>query len=156
MTLGVKRSGEALRAAAGDLAHVWRAARFASGAPVFPGLLDGVMQEFLERVAEGLLLGLPPGEAWPSTRGVVRLPASNGAAVLAEEWRTARDVLLSACEALEVSGEAAEAVQKEIDAAARAIEPLLSGHGPAGVLVLRQLAGFRPRGGGGPRNGAPR
>ncbi len=147
MTLGVKRSGEALRVAAGDLARVWRATRYASNVPVFPGLLDGVMEEFLERVAEALLFGLPTGEAWSSTRGMVRLLSrEESAETLAEEWRLAREVLLAACEALELCSEAVEAVQAEIDAAVAGIEPLLSGEGPAKVVVVRQLAGFRRRG----------
>jgi hypothetical protein len=146
VTLGVRRSGEALRAAAGDLARVWRASRHAS-ATVFPGLLDGVMEEFLERVAEALLLEQPPEDAWPSTRGVVRLvPGQESAATLAEEWRLAADVLLSACDALEVSPEAAEAVRRAVETAGAGIEQLLAGSGPEGVLIVRQLAGFRRRG----------
>lgn len=156
MTLGVRRSGEALRAAAGDLARVWRATRYTSGAPEFPGLLDGVMEEFLERVAEALLLQQPPEGVWPATRGVVRLLRGEEAATtLAEEWRLASDVLLSACEALEVSPEAADAVRKAIETAAAGIEPLLAGKGPDGVVVLRQLGGFRRRGEP-PRSDAPR
>ncbi len=146
MTLGIRRSGEALRAAAADLARVWRATRYTSGAPVFPGLLDGVIERFLERVAEALLFGTAPEEAWRSSRGVVRLLRGEEAAVtLAEEWRLAADVLLSACEALEVSEDAFAAVRSAVETAASGIEPLLAGEGPAEVLVLHQLAGFRRR-----------
>ena len=147
MTLGPKRSGEVLRAASGDLLRVWRATRYTSGAPIFPGLLDGVMEEFLWRVAEALLHQEPPAGAWPSTRGVVRLvPGQVAAATLADEWRLAGDVLTAACEALGVSSEAAGLVRSAVESAAGAIEPLLGGKGPAGVLVLRQLGGFRRRG----------
>jgi len=156
VTLGIRRSGEALRAAAGDLARVWRATRYTSGAPEFPGLLDGIMDEFLERVAEALLLEQPPEGAWPSTRGVVRLlPGDRAAPALAAEWRLAADVLLSACEALEVAPEAAEAVRRAVETAAGGIEPLLAGAGPDGIVVVRELGGFRRRGGE-PRSDAPR
>ena len=147
MTLGVKRSGEALRAAAGDLARVWRASRYTGGAPVFPGLLDGVMEEFLERVAEALLLEQPPADVWRSTRGVVRLlPGGGSAPVIAEEWHLAADVLLSACEALEVAPEAAEGIRQAVETAAAGIEALLSGAGPEGIVLVQQLGGFRRRG----------
>ncbi len=155
MTLGVRRSGEVLRAAAGDLVRVWRATRYTSGAPAFPGLLDGVMEEFLERVAEALLLQQPPEGVWQATRGVVRLVRRDDAgAILAAEWRLADDVLASACEALEVAPEAAEAVGRAVDAAAAGVEPLLAGEVPPGVVVVRQLGGFTRRGGS--RSDAPR
>ncbi len=147
MTLGVKRSGEALRAAAGDLARVWRASHYTSGAPVFPGLLDGLMEEFLERVAEALLLEHPPQDVWRSTRGVVRLlPRGESAPALAAEWSLAADVLFSACEALEVSPAAAEAIRTAVETAAGGVQALISGGGPEGVVVVRQLGGFRRRG----------
>jgi len=148
VTLGLRRSGEALRAAAGDLARVWRATRYTSGAPVFPGLLDGVMEEFLERVAEALLLQQAPEEVWRAIRGVVRmLPPEEARAILAAEWQLAGDVLLSACEALEVAPEAAQVIRRAVDTAAAGMESLLAGDRPEGVVVVRQLAGFRRRGG---------
>lgn len=147
MTLGVRRSGEALRAAAGDLVRVWRATRYTTGAPVFPGLLDGVMEEFLERVAEALLLQQAPEDVWRATRGVVRLlPREDAAVLLAGEWSLARDVLVSACDALEVAPEAADVIGKAVDTAAAGMDLLLAGDRPEGVVVVRQLAGFRRRG----------
>ncbi len=148
MTLGVRRSGEVLRAAAGDLVRVWRATRYTSGAPEFPGLLDGVMEEFLERVAEALLLQQPAEGVWRSTRGVVRLVrGAQAGTILAAEWRLATDVLVSACDALEVAPEAAEVIRRAVEGAAAAVEPLLAGDAPPGVLVVRQLGGFTRRGG---------
>lgn len=147
MTLDLRRSGEALRAAAGDLVRVWRATRYTSGAPVFPGLLDGIMEEFLERVAEALLMGKRPEDVWPSTRGIVRVVSrKRSLSLLADEWRLAGDVLQSACDALEVAPEAAEAVRRAMASAVSGIDSLATGHGPEGVLTIRQLDGFRPRG----------
>ncbi len=147
MTLSVRRSGEALRAAAGDLVRFWRAARYSGGGPVFPGLLDGVIEEFLSRVAEALLLDGRPEDAWPSVRGVIRVPEpAQAAAVLADEWGLARQVLFSACDALEVPAEVASGVQRAVDAAMAGIGPVIAGAAPRGVVIVRQLAGFKPRG----------
>ncbi len=155
MMLTVRRSADALRIAAGDLARLWRVTRNAGGTNVFPGALDGVMEDFLERAADSLLPDRRAEDAWASTHGVVRLlPKGEAAAALADEWYLARAVLLSACEALEVAPEAVEAVHRAVDAAAAGVEPLLAGHGPGGVVAVHQLGGFRPRGDS--RNGGPR
>jgi hypothetical protein len=144
--LDARRSGEALRAAAGDLARVWRASRLGASGGVFPGVLDGVMEEFLERVAEALLLNEPPEQVWPATRGVVRLlPREQALQAMQTEWELASEVLLSACDALEVESASAERVLQAVETAAQGAEALLRGEGPAGVLSIHQLAGFRPR-----------
>ncbi len=144
--LSLRRSGEALRAAAGDLARVWRASRYPS-AIVFPGLLDSIIEELLERVAEALLLEQPPAEVWCSLHGVIRtIPGEDGPDLLAEEWRLAADVLLSACEALEVAPEAARGIREAVAAGVAGIPSLLAGSGPEGVVLVRQLGGFRRRG----------
>lgn len=146
MKLDVRRSGEALRAAAGDLARVWRASRFSAGLAVFPGALDGVMEEFMERVGEALLLEGAPQDVWSATRGPVRLlPGDRALPTLAAEWRLARAVLSSACEALAVEPTAAERVLRAVDDATAAAPALVEGRGPAGVLRVHQLGGFRPR-----------
>jgi hypothetical protein len=147
VTLDERRSGEALRTVAGDLARVWRASRFAGGAVEFPGLLDGVMEEFIERVGEALLLGTAPESVWPSTRGVVRiLPGDRTSATLSEEWRLVNEVLIAACLALEVADDATEKIRVAIETASRSVAPLLAHGGPAGVLLVHQLGGFHPRG----------
>jgi hypothetical protein len=146
LKLDARRSGEALRAAAGDLARIWRASRTNSTTSVFPGVLDGVMDEFLERVAEALLLGEPPEAAWPATRGVVRiLPRERAIDALQAEWELTSAVLLSACDALEVDPAAADLVQRAVEAAVQGSGALLASKGPKGILVVHQLAGFRPR-----------
>jgi len=147
VTLDDRRSGEALRTVAGDLARVWRASRFASGAVEFPGVLDGVMEEFIERTGEALLLGTAPEEVWSSTRGIVRiLPGGRATDTLSSEWRLVREVLIAACLALEVADDATEKVRVAVDTAASGVEKLVSHGGPAGVVTVHQLGGFRPRG----------
>lgn len=147
MTLDLRSSGEALCAVASDLVRVWRATRFTAGASVFPGVLDGVMEDFLGRVGDSLLQGAPPEEAWRATGGVVRvLPRGRSAPLLAAEWAFTRDVLLSACDALEVAPEAAEAAGRAVDAATAGVEQLLGGSAPERILRVHQLGGFRPRG----------
>ncbi len=153
--LDARRAGEALRAAAGDLARVWRASRYSAGMPVFPGALDGVMEEFLERVGEALLLADAPQDVWSATRGPVRILPGGAAETLAAEWHLARVVLSSACEALAVEASAAARVLAIVDQAAQAAPALVAGHGPAGVLRIHQLGGFRPRAPE-PRSGGPR
>ncbi len=50
-------------------------------------------------------------------------------------------------EALEVAPEAADAVRSAVDTASAAMEPLLAGDRPQGVVVVQQLGGFTRRGG---------
>lgn len=146
MTLGARRTGETLRAAAGDLARVWRASRLSAGTGVFPGALDGVIEEFLERVSEALFVEGAPQDPWAATSGVVRLlPGARALDVLAAEWRLARAVLSSACDALGVDPAIAARVVAMADAAAGRAAALGAGRGPAGVLLVRQLGGFRQR-----------
>lgn len=146
VNLDARRSGEALRAAAGDLTRIWRASRAATDTGLFPGVLDGIMEEFMERVAESLLLGQPPESVWPATRGVVRiLPSGKAIDTLQAEWEMATEVLLSACGALEVDPAAAELVLRALECAAQGSGELAVDKGPAGILVIHQLAGFRPR-----------
>jgi hypothetical protein len=144
--LDARRAGEALRSAAGDLARVWRASRFSAGLGVFPGAHDGVMEEFLERVGEALLLDDAPQDVWAATHGPVRvMPDGRALEMLLAEWRLARAVLSSACDALGVNAAATERVLKLADDAAAAAPALLAGQGPPGVLLVHQLGGFRPR-----------
>jgi hypothetical protein len=147
VTLDGQRTGEALRAAAGDLARVWRASRHVAGMGTFPGALDGVIEEFLERASESLFLAGAPQDPWAATRGTVRiLPGHRAREVIAGEWRLVRAVMASACDALGAEPEAALRVLKLVDDAAAAAPALVAGDGPAGILLVRQLGGFRPRG----------
>jgi hypothetical protein len=147
VTLDAHRAGEALRAAAGDLARVWRASRLSAEMGVFPGVLDGVIEEFLERVSEALFVDGAPQDPWEVTSGVVRLPpAPRALEVIAGEWRLARVVLASACDALGAEAAVAARVLAMVDRAAQDANELAGGRGPARIVAVRQLGGFRPRG----------
>jgi hypothetical protein len=156
MKLDARRGGEALRAAAGDLTRIWRASRFSADMAVFPGALDGVIEEFLERIGEALFVDGAPQDVWGATGGAVRLLADERALdLLIAEWRLARVVLASACDALAVEPVTAQRVLQAVDDAIAAAPALVAGRGPAGVLRIHQLGGFRLRA---PerRNGGPR
>lgn len=145
--LDARRSGEALRAAAGDLARVWRASRLAADMGVFPGALDGVIEEFLERVSEALFVDGAPQDPWAAISGVVRLPPGPRALEIVNgEWRLTRTVLASACDALGVEPEVSARVLAMVDRAAGTAPQLATGRGPAGIVAVRFLGGFRPRG----------
>lgn len=146
MKLDPRRSGEALRAAAGDLARVWRASRFSAGLSVFPGALDGIIEEFLERIGEALLLEDAPQDPWLATRGAVRLlPGARAQEMISAEWRLVRAVMVSACEALAVDPATTARVLKAVDDAAAGTPALLAREGPPGVLLVHQLGGYRLR-----------
>jgi hypothetical protein len=155
VNLDARRAGEALRAAAGDLVRLWRSTRRAAGETDLVGALDGVMEEFLERVAEALLQGTPPEEVWPRTGGVVRIPPGpGGAARIEAEWRLAGGVLTSAGQALQVSDDVAARLQRSVSAAIAALPFSPGGAGrPGEVLVVWTLPAVRRRSG--PRGGGP-
>jgi hypothetical protein len=153
VSLDVRRAGEALRAAAGDLVRLWRSARCAAGETAFAGALDGVMEEFLERVAEALLHDTPPEAVWSGTGGVVRIPPGTGGTARVEaEWRLAGGVLASAGQALQVSDDVAARLQRSVSAAIAAL-PIDGTRHPREVLVVWTLPTVRRRPG--PRGGGP-
>lgn len=146
MTMAAELAGEALRVAAGELVRAWRSARLSRSAALFPGALDGVLQPFLEALGEALAEGRAPEEAWASTAGVVRLlSGARGWEVLASEWETVAGVLAAACDSLQAEPAARERVTRTVGAAARGVAELGAAAGPAAVLVVHLLGGFRPR-----------
>lgn len=139
MSLDARRAGEALRAAAADLLRVWRSTRRALGDGASPVVLDGVMEEFLKRVAEGLLAGDPPEAIWRRTGGVVRLPCGPHAIALAEgDFRLAAGVLDSAGQALELAADVVTRIERAVEFAIASL-PVDGPHRPPEVLVVRML-----------------
>lgn len=138
MRLDARRTGEAIAAASGELARIWRSAR-ASGGAAQPSPLGGVVERFLGALGEGLAHGRPPQAPWADTQGVVRLPARpgpGGEEALAREWKLLGEVLSAACQTLDADAAATDGVARAVDAAARASETLREGERPAGVFVL--------------------
>jgi hypothetical protein len=149
MTLDVRRTGEAIGAAAAELTRIWRAARLEARPDLFPGTLDAVVEPFIAGVGEALVLGREPEEVWGGLTGVVRADgrAPGGAEDLwLAEWRLLAEVLAAACEALQAPADVPDQVARAVEEARRGTEDLLEGAGPDGVLVVWTLGGFRPRG----------
>ena len=137
MRLDARRTGEAIAAARGELARIWRSARAASGdgrrAPA--AALDGVVEAFVGAVGDALALGAPPEEAWDRTTGLVRLAARPDGGALEAEWRLLGEVLSSACETLEADADATDRVAQAVDAGRRGVEALRAGGRRPGVAV---------------------
>jgi hypothetical protein len=134
-----RRCGEAVAASAGELARAWRSGRAGGRRAAPPGLVDGVVESFLEEAGKALAAGLPPGDAWRATTGVLRLRARGGDEVPVEldrEWTLVQAVLASACEALE-SAEAAGWLDAAVDAAREGTRALARGEPHPGIAIVR-------------------
>jgi hypothetical protein len=139
VTLDPRRTGDAIAAAAADLARVWRAARAAARPGFFPGLLDGLVEPFLAAAGEALADGRHAALVWPSVAGVVRLQAGDLGATAAEleaEWDLAEQVLHDACKALDAGEGAREWVSRAIAIARTGTRTLARGDAPDAVLVV--------------------
>lgn len=147
MTLEARRAGDAIARSAGNLARIWRAARVQARTLRFPGLLDGIVEDFLSRAGEGLAAARDPALVWPRTKGLVRLDPCDLAASRAEidaEWDLASEVLDSACEALDAGEAAAEWLARAIVIARAGSRTLDEGGGPEGIAVAWLLSATRP------------
>lgn len=139
MSLDARRGGQALRAATGDLLRAWRSTRHTFGDGAATGPLDGVVEEFLERVADALLQGDAPETAWARTGGVVRLPVGTaGRALAAADLELAANVLAAAGLALELAPAVTAWIRRAVDAAVAAL-PVDGPARPREVLVVRVL-----------------
>jgi len=146
--LDTRRTGEAIAAAAGHLARIWRQARAEAWPAVFPGVLDGVVEPFLARVGEALATGQDPAAVWQGLVGIARLDrAQDGRAeeAMHGEWRLLGEVLAAAAEALGADAESADLAARAVEEGRRGTAALREGPRPAGVLVVRLLSGLRPR-----------
>jgi hypothetical protein len=148
VTVDLRRTGEAIGAAAGELTRIWRSARLEALPELFPGTLDGVVEPFVTAVGDALVLGQEPEEIWGRLVGTVRADrAAPGG--LRETWRAEwgllAAVLAATCDALEAQADAVDRVARAVEGARRGTEALLAGEGPDGVLVVWTLGGFRPR-----------
>jgi hypothetical protein len=148
--LDPRRTGEAIAAASGDLARIWRAARLEARPDVFPGALDGLVEDFVANVGQALVLGRTPREAWDRTEGVVRIDRAAEARAegeLTAEWRLLGEVLAAACDTLDTDPAAADQVAQTVEEGRRGTEGLREGRGSRELVVVLLLSGFRPRGG---------
>jgi hypothetical protein len=142
VTLDVRRAGEALATSSLDLARVWRAGRAAARPEAFPGLLDGVVESFLEVAGELLAEGRDPALVWPASAGVVRIPrdARRAREELDAEWDLVEEVLTAALQALQAGQPAVEWVKRAVVIARSGTRTLGPRNGPPGVLAVTLLS----------------
>ncbi|ACG75115.1 conserved hypothetical protein [Anaeromyxobacter sp. K] len=145
MRLDARRTGEAIAAARGELARIWRSARAtaADGRRAPAAALDGVVEAFVGAVGDALARGAPPEEAWERTTGLVRLEAEPDGGTAEAEWRLLGEVLSSACETLEADADATDRVAQAVDAGRRGIEALRAGRRKPGVAVAWRVGRVR-------------
>jgi len=147
VTGGAAGVGKALAASAGEALRLWRSARRHARPQVFPGLLDGLVEEFARAVGETFAAGWDPESVWSALEGVVRaLPEGTGEELEAE-WVLAGEVVSAIADALKAGpdarhhaiGAAREAFRRTTDLAAS------KGAWRGKVLVVRVLANGKPR-----------
>ncbi len=144
MSLDALATCDALRAAADELVRIWRAARAESRPGVAPGLLDGVIRDFLARAADGLEAGATdPAGPWARTAGLVRIAAGDrrrSAGELEAEWTILRSILDSVSTSLDVEPGARAFLEGAVAAAQADAPALAEGRShPEGVAVAVQL-----------------
>lgn len=145
MTLDDRRVGDAIAGSAGELVRLWRATRAQSRPDVWPGLLDGLVDDFFVRTGEALARGRDPALVWPSTAGLVRIDPHGRERCRAEidaEWDVVASVLSAACEALDAGEAAGEWLARAIVIARAGSRTLDRGGGPRGIVVAWVLSGL--------------
>lgn len=139
--------GAFLHHQADELTRIWRMARHSERKDVFPGCLDGIINDFFGRV--GLLLesGAPAESAWSTLEGCIRWPPGIAPAELVGEWDAAREVLDAACESVNAAPEVMQWLDLAIAAAKAGTEQLDAGRSPATpehVVTLLVLGSYAP------------
>jgi hypothetical protein len=145
VSLDPRRTGDALAAAAADLARAWRSARAAERPRVFPGLLDGVVEPCLAAAAEALAAGKHPALAWPAAAGCVRADARDALRTREEldaEWDLLEQVLGSACKALGADDDARGWIARALALARAGARRLPDREGAPRILTVRVFSGL--------------
>ncbi len=148
MTLGARRVGDAIASGAADLMGIWRATRREARPEAFPGVLDGILEDFLTRAGEALASGKDPALVWPETTGVIRVdPKAPFRSVdeVEAEWDLVAQVLAASCEALEAEREAAEWLSRAILFARAGARSVHERAAPRGILIVWALSGLSTR-----------
>ncbi len=146
MTPATRLAGEALARAAPELARLWRGARRHARPDPFPGLLDGIVEDFFARAGEGLAEGRDPALVWPEIVGTVRFDpkaAFRSQDEIELEWDLVDRVLASARSALRAD-DAAEWLSRAVVIARNGSRTVHAHAGPPGVVVVWLLSGLAP------------
>ncbi len=147
MSLGAAQTAAAIRAASAELARIWRQARLQARAGVFPGLIEGVVPDFLDRAAAALETGADPATVWAATTGAVRVDPRErrrSAAEIEAEWTIFGAVLDAVCEALSTDAAVRERLAAAVASARAGAADIAEGRGPNGVVVALALSGTGP------------
>jgi hypothetical protein len=146
------KAGKVLGHAAPELLRVWRLARATARPQVFPGLLDGLMGDFLRRAARLLQQGAAPEEVWSGACGTLRWSADAGADEMTAEWALALEVISAAIDSADfdpaIGAWLARAVASA-EAATGAMRGPSAAPAPPGVLLVKMFSSLaRPQRGG--------
>ncbi|HEY6006082.1 MAG TPA: hypothetical protein VIV57_24595 [Anaeromyxobacter sp.] len=145
MSVDARRAGEAIASSAPDLARLWRNTRAQSSPDVWPGLLDGIADDWFLRVGEALEQGRDPALVWPGLAGIVRFDPRDRDRSLAEidgEWNAFQAVLGGACDALGCGEDVREWMARALVIARSGSRTLDEGGGPRGIVVVWSLSGL--------------
>ncbi len=145
MTRSARRAGDAIARAAPDLARIWRGARRQARPQVFPGLIDGIVEDFFARAGEALGDGRDPALVWPQTVGTMRVDPRAIFRSLDEievECDLAQEVLASAARALGAGPEATEWLARAVVIARNGARTVHAGLGPPGVVLVWAVSGL--------------
>ena len=145
MKAATRRAGEGIAASAGELARLWRATRAQARPDVWPGLMDGLVDELFLRTGEALAAGGDPARVFPSLAGLVRIDPrerDRSRAELDAEWDVAERVLEAACDALAAGEEVRLWLSKAVVVGRAYTRRLDRGGGPRGIVVAWLLSGL--------------
>jgi hypothetical protein len=145
VTLEGRRAGDAIAASAGELVRLWRATRSQARPRVFPGLLDGLVEDLFVCLGEALARGQDPALLWPGLAGVVRIDPHDRERVRKEldaEWDVADGVLRAACDALDAGDDVREWITRAVVLARAGTRTLDEGGGPPGIVIAWALSGL--------------
>ena len=129
----------------GELARIWREARAIARAHVFPGLIDGIVEPFLEACGGVLTARGKPEEVWPSLHGVVRSPPTPIGEVH-REWALLGEVLAAATDAVPCEKEARAWLKGAVSDCRYGMANVLAGleRCPPGMVVAVLFSPFVP------------
>jgi hypothetical protein len=140
-----RRAGEAIASSAPELARLWRNTRAQASPEVWPGLLDGIADDWFLRLGEMLAQGRDPALVWPALVGIVRLDPRDLDRSLVEidaEWNAVEGVLVAACDALSADDGVRVWIARALVIARAGSRTLDQGGGPRGIVVVWWLSGL--------------
>jgi hypothetical protein len=130
-----RRAGDAIAAAAGDIARLWRSAN----GGVRPARIDALAEPFVQALGEALARGDGPGAAWAQAAGTARLDDRDVERSLEEidaEWVALGTVLAATADALGADSATRAFLAEAIEKARAGSRTLGTNGAPARIVVL--------------------